>query len=166
MSKKRTIIDFFREGISDALGISPENITDEKIIESIKTIKKIENNKKITYIGIVGSRQRTEKAKIKAILFKERFTHGNIIAVSGGADGIDDDVKWACKKLGIPLLTYFPKLNEYKTKGDDIYFERNELIAIISNYIHAFPLNRSGGTMITVNHFIRLEKKDRLTIYD
>ena len=117
------------------------------------------------YISIVGSRQRTEKTKIKGILFKERFIHGNIIAVSGGADGIDDDVRWACKQLGIPLLTYFPKLDEYNVKGDDIYFERNELIAIISNYMHAFPLNR-GGTTNTINHFISLGKKERLTIYD
>lgn len=121
---------------------------------------------KYIYIGIVGSRERTEKTKIKAILSKERFIHGNIIAVSGGADGIDDDVEWACRKLGIPLLTFFPKLDEYKIKRNDIYFERNELIAIISNYMHAFPLNRSGGTMNTINHFIRLGKEERLTIID
>ena len=166
MSKKRTIIDFFREGISDALCINPEELSDEKIIESIKTIRKVKDNKKITYIGIVGSRERTEKTKIKTILFKERFVHGNIIAVSGGADGIDDDVEWACRKLGIPLLTFFPKLYEYEIKGNDIYFERNELIAIISNYMYAFPLNQSGGTISTMNHFIRLGKEERLTIID
>ena len=121
---------------------------------------------KYIYIGIVGSRQRTEKAKIRAILFKERFTHGNIIAVSGGASGIDNDVRWACRALGIPLLTFFPKLDEYPKKGDDIYFERNELIAIISNYMYGFPLDRSGGTMSTINHFIRLGKEERLTIID
>ena len=121
---------------------------------------------KYIYIGIVGSTKRTEKAKIKSILSKERFIHGNIIAVSGGAKGIDNDVEWACRALGIPLLTFFPKLNEYEKKGDNIYFERNELIAIISNYMYAFPLNQRGGTMNTVRAFRKLGKEDNLKIID
>ncbi|KKL64502.1 hypothetical protein LCGC14_2164310, partial [marine sediment metagenome] len=48
--------------------------------------------KEIIYIGIVGSRLRTAKSKIKKILFEKREKHGKIIAVSGGANGIDDDV--------------------------------------------------------------------------
>ena len=123
-------------------------------------------NIKVVYIGIVGSRQRTEKTKIKTILFKERFTHGNIIAVSGDADGIDNDVRWGCRALGIPLLTFFPKRHEYPIKGDKIFFERNELVAIISNFMYAFPWGKSGGTINTINHFIRLGKEERLTIID
>ena len=122
------------------------------------------------YIGIVGSTIRNEKTKIIKILSSEKSKHKDIIAVTGGAIGIDENVRIACKKLGIPLLTYFPKLVEYETKEDDIYFERNELIAIKSNYLHAFPIRysfgRVGGTMNTVNHFIRLGKEKRLIIYD
>ena len=122
--------------------------------------------KEIIYIGIVGSRHRTAKSKIRKILFEERKKHGKIIAVSGGADGIDDDVQWACRTLGIPLLTYYPNKDEYTTKKDDIYSERNEFIAIKSDYMYGFPLNRHGGTMNTIGHFIRLGKSERLTIID
>ena len=68
--------------------------------------------------------------------------------------------------LGIPILIYFPNLQEYATKRNDIYFERNELIAKTSDYLYAFPLNRTGGTMNTVGHFIRLGKEHRLTIIE
>ena len=109
---------------------------------------------KTIYIGIVGSTIRNEKLKIIEILSSERSKHGDIIAITGGAIGIDEDVRKTCKMLGIPLLTYFPKLDEYPIKGDDIYFERNEYIAIKSNYLHAFPIRysfgRVGGTMNTV----------------
>ena len=42
------------------------------------------------YIGIVGSRKRSEKVEIKRILSSERKKHGDITVVSGGADGIGD----------------------------------------------------------------------------
>ncbi len=122
--------------------------------------------KSVIYIGIVGSRLRTEKIKIRKILFEKREKHRNIIAVSGGANGIDDDVQWACRTLGIPILIYYPNKDEYKIKGDDIFFERNELIAIKSDYLYGFPLYKRGGTMNTIGHFIRLGKKERLSIID
>lgn len=121
----------------------------------------------VIYIGIVGSGLRTERTKILEILRNERKKHKNIIVVSGGAKGIDSVAYWACKILGIPILIYFPNLEEYATKRNDIYFERNELIAKTSDYLYAFPQSRSGGgTMNTVGHFIRLGKEKRLTIYD
>ena len=117
------------------------------------------------YIGIVGSTLRNERLKIIEILSSERSKHKVITAVTGGAVGIDEDVRKACKVLGIPLLTYFPKLDEYPIKGDDIYFERNESVAIKSNYMHAFPLGKRCGTTNTINHFIRLGKEKKLKIY-
>ncbi len=122
--------------------------------------------KEVIYIGIVGSRLRTEKAKIRKILFTERLTHGNIVAVSGGANGIDGDVQWGCRALGIPILIYYPNKDEYEIKGDDIYFERNKLIAIKSDYLYAFPLYRKGGAMNTIKFFRELGKKERLKIID
>jgi predicted Rossmann fold nucleotide-binding protein DprA/Smf involved in DNA uptake len=118
------------------------------------------------YIGIIGSRRRSEKRKIKLILIKERIKHGEITVVSGGAGGIDDDAQWACKELGLRILIIYPNKAEYKIKGNDIYSERNEVVAEISDYMHSFPLHRSGGTMNTIAHFIRLGKRDKLKIYD
>lgn len=121
---------------------------------------------KTIYIGIVGSTLRSEKEKIKEIIIKERLKHDEITIVSGGAIGIDDDAQDACKQLGIPILIIYPKLEEYIFKGDNIYFERNKCIAIKSTYLYAFPHGERCGTMNTVNHFIRLGKKERLTIID
>ena len=120
----------------------------------------------MTHIGIVGSRKRTEQNKIMDIIISEKKKHGDVTIVSGGAEGIDSDVYWACKELGIPILIYFPKLNEYSAKRNDIYFARNWLIANKSEWLHAFPLNRKGGTMNTVTHFKNFGKENRLIIYD
>lgn len=40
---KKGIIDTFREGISDVTGRPPEEISDEEIIKSIGSIKRLEN---------------------------------------------------------------------------------------------------------------------------
>ena len=100
------------------------------------------------------------------IIISEKKKHGNITVVTGGAEGIDDDTRWACKQLGIPLLTYFPNIGEYSEKGNDIYFARNWLIANISTWLYAFPLNRKGGTMNTVKHFKNFGKENCLKIID
>lgn len=118
------------------------------------------------YIGIVGSRERTEKNKIMDIIISEKKKYRDITVVSGGAEGIDDDARWACKQLGIPLLTFFPNLSEYDVKGNNIYSARNWSIAEISTWLYAFPLNRKGGTMNTVGHFKNFGKENCLKIID
>ena len=120
------------------------------------------------YIGIVGSRKRSAKEKIKKILedYIEFYNRKEITVVSGGADGIDNDAQWACKKLGLKILIIYPNRNDYKYKGNTIFFERNEEIAEISEYMITFPLNRKGGTMNTIKHFINLGKRNRLVIID
>lgn len=129
----------------------------------MKSIFKI---KKMIYIGIVGARQRTEFDHIRLILIDAEKRYHDITVVSGGARGIDSDAYDVCKVLGIPILVIFPKLHEYHEKGNDIYFERNELIAKKVQELYAFPLARKGGTMNTVNHFIRLKGQDHLAIID
>ena len=91
-----------------------------------------------------------------------------ICVVSGGAEGIDTDAKFVAKELGIPIIEFKPNKAEYSIKGNDIYFERNKLIAEKSNLLFAFPLNRSGGTMNTIKHFRNIHGKytDRLRIFD
>jgi len=118
------------------------------------------------YIGIVGSRHRDELIRIHALIIKKENEYGEITIVSGGATGIDDNAYDMCMKLGVPILVIPPKRYEYHIKGNDIFFERNKLIAIKSNELHAYPQNRRGGTMNTVRHFRELGKKDKLFIYD
>ena len=118
------------------------------------------------YIGIVGSRLRKEIGKIHEVIIKAENKYKDITVVSGGAEGIDSNAYDVCMSLGVPILVIPPKRHEYHFKGNDIYFERNELIAIKSNELHAFPMSGKGGTMNTVKHFIKLGKEDKLFIYD
>ena len=65
-------------------------------------------------------------------------------------------------------MIIYPNKSEYKTKGNDIYYERNKKIAEISDYLFGFPLNRSGGTMNTIKFFKAKNnfKLGNLTIID
>lgn len=135
---------------------------------------------KMIYIGIVGSRKRNELERILRIVRDAVSTYGEVTVVSGGAIGIDDNAKVIAHILDVPIIEYLPKHDEYndiydecddtilifKGKGNDIYFERNKLIAVKSDELHAFPLNQRGGTMNTIKHFRNLGKEDKLFIYD
>jgi len=118
------------------------------------------------YIGIVGSRERSEKEEIEKIIVDAMKKYGAITLVSGGADGIDKEAEAEAKFKRVSRIIYEPIFSEYKIKGTDIYFERNKKIAKISNELHAFPLDRMGGTMNTIKHFKQAGKTDRLFIYD
>ena len=115
------------------------------------------------YVGIVGSRNRSEAKYISLILnhLKEKYI---ITLVSGGAKGIDSEAERIAKSLGIPTIIYRPNMSEYKIKRNAIYYERNKLIAEKCDYLFAFPLNNKGGTMNTVEHFIELGKHKQLFI--
>jgi len=115
------------------------------------------------YIGIVGSRNRSEIKHITYVLnyFKEKM---DITLVSGGAKGIDTEAEKIAKSLYIPTFILKPNMSEYKIKGNSIYFERNKLIAEKSDWLFAYPLNMKGGTMNTVKHFRELGKSDNLYI--
>ena len=126
----------------------------------------------VIYIGIVGSRKRSEKPQIREILkhflLFANDTDREICVVSGGAEGIDTDAVFVAKELGIPIIEFKPNRAEYSIKGNKIYFERNKLIAEKSNLLFAFPLNRKGGTMNTVRYFTAIHGKDtkKLRIID
>ena len=113
------------------------------------------------YIGIVGSRHRSEKKLIRSILnrFNEKM---EIVLVSGGAKGIDTEAEQIAKQMNIPTLIYKPE-GSYRTKGNNVYFERNQRIADKCDYLFAFPLDRKGGTMNTVHKF---KDKKHLLIID
>ena len=120
------------------------------------------------YIGIVGSRKRNSNkdyqlVKQHILLFKREFP---ITLVSGGAKGIDSIAKKIANELNIPIIEFLPNKSEYTYKGNGIYFERNKQIAETSDYLLAYPINNSGGTMNTVKFFIKLGKKENLRIFN
>jgi len=117
------------------------------------------------YIGIVGSRNRSEKKHITLILTRLSEEY-SITVVSGGAKGIDTEAEKVAKSLNIPTLIYKPNMENYPLIRNEVYFERNKLIATKSEYLFAFPLDRKGGTMNTIEHFIALGKEDKLFICD
>jgi len=123
------------------------------------------------YIGMVGSRERDSEedymlVRRHIIEYKVKFI--SITIVSGGADGIDSIARRVADDLGIPIIEHLPKYEEYSEKGNDIYSDRNKLIAIDSKYLNAYHINMSGGTMNTVRQFKELGKNivDKLRIYN
>lgn len=124
-------------------------------------------NEDIIFVGVVGSTKRNEKKKIKELLIKkkEKYKSKMIIVVSGGAKGIDTDTEIVCKQIGIPYLIFPPILEEYNSKGRNIYFERNYKIAEISNDMIAFPLGYNDGTKNTIRYFKELGKEKNLEIF-
>ena len=63
-------------------------------------------------------------------------------------------------------MIFKPKYDEYRIKGNNIYFERNKLIAQQSTFLFAFPLNNSGGTLDTINWWKKLNKDKNKLIVD
>lgn len=123
----------------------------------------------MTSVGIVGSRKRFERERIKALLTNLKEQYGaSLTIVSGGAVGIDTTARNVSKELGIKFEEYLPNMEGARSYWDAVrrYYERNELIAEHSDYLYAFPINRKGGTMNTVKHFIKCYGEDRLTIID
>ena len=114
-------------------------------------------------LGIVGSRQRGGIDDYRIICSFIRRLKPNVI-VSGGAKGIDTTAEKAAYEFGIKTEIYLPKLAEYPTKGNYVYFERNRLIAKASDILLAFPGNRVSGTDNTIRWFKELKPKNRLII--
>ena len=114
-------------------------------------------------LGIVGSRQRGTLDDYRIICSFIRRLKPNVI-ISGGAKGIDTTAEKAAYEFGIKTEIYLPKLAEYPTKGNYVYYERNRLIAKASDILLAFPANKISGTDNTIKWFRELKPKNRLII--
>ena len=130
---------------------------------------------KINKIAIVGSRKYDDKSKIKNFVFrlKEKFGDGVEIISGGQKYGADGHAKkfaleFDMKYIEFPpehypynqhcILERFNYSKEYKVSN---YFKRNRQIVEYSDYIVAFIPQGidSAGTMNTINHAKKLEKK-------
>lgn len=129
-------------------------------------------------IGIVGSRQYTNKERVSHIIdmaIKE-FGHENLTIVSGGARGADTLGKNVALEKQLTYEEYNPaheNHNEYsvlperffnKPYNPGNYFERNSLIAESVDYLIAFVPEgvKSNGTMDTVRKVKKLGKPVRI----
>ena len=132
-------------------------------------------------VGIVGSRQYTDRIKIKNFIFKLKEQYGSdngfsegIVIVSGGCRfGADKYAKKYALELDVNYEEYPPFHDSYnlycvlperlygKTYHVSNYFARNKLIAKNSDMVVGFIPEgvRSNGTMSTINYAKRFNKK-------
>ena len=125
-------------------------------------------------IGIVGSRNYTDKKKVKDLLFEIKEKYGNEVEiVSGGQkEGADGYAKkfaleFYMKYVEFPPTHYYwimhcklPATKYNKPYNVTNYFKRNKQIAEYSDIIVAFiPKGvNSRGTMNTIHHAEKLKK--------
>lgn len=126
---------------------------------------------KYLYIGFVGSRKlHSERVHRKIAEYLDwainSYGKKDITIVSGGARGIDTITINMAKKRRIRTLVYLPKYDEYRTKYNKIYFERNQRIVDRCTILIAFPYNYSKGTMNTVKLFKAKRGGGNLHIYN
>lgn len=121
-------------------------------------------NKSMTmfYLGIVGGRTRHDRDLVCSIIcsYKAIYKY-ELVVVSGGADGIDEDAKTCAYALNVKYKGFDPDWERfpYKTFRSKAYFMRNTDIANLSNVVYALPSSSSTGTYDTVEKVKRLKKK-------
>jgi predicted Rossmann fold nucleotide-binding protein DprA/Smf involved in DNA uptake len=107
--------------------------------------------------GVVGNREGwTEEYIIKKLM--EQFIDSSDTIVSGGAEGVDTYAQSYAKLMGCKMVILYPDPN---LPSPQRYFERNNLIAEISDTIIAFDKGSSSGsgTLNTINTAKKLSKK-------
>jgi len=101
-------------------------------------------------IGIVGSRDRTDKQSVVKVV--EALPKTDTI-VSGGCQGVDTWAEETAKRLGMKTSIFKPDLKDITSRTDMInrYYQRNKKIVENSDLIIAFPnTKRKGGTENTI----------------
>jgi len=113
----------------------------------------------VTYIGIVGSRRRTDKHNVIKLVDS---LPKNSVVVSGGCRGVDTWAELRAKQRGLRTLIFKPDLSNCKESYEIAkeFYERNKQIVEHSDVIIAFvSKNRSGGTENTLKWAKKLGKK-------
>ncbi len=131
----------------------------------------------LKYIGIVGAREASPWAlewmehEIAPVLKKL-----NIGIVSGGARGVDQKAHWLAIRAGVPTLIVLPSglknkypktiitleknhnvgfLSEYEPDDEMkkyYFYDRNRIIAALSQWVLIVQAHRKSGTMITAQY--------------
>ena len=114
---------------------------------------------KTIYVGIVGSRQRTDKHNVIKLVDS---LPQNSVVVSGGCRGVDTWALVRAKQRGLHTIVCKPDLTNAKENYEIAkkFYERNKKIVQHSNIIIAFVApNRKGGTENTIKWAKKMGKR-------
>jgi len=101
-------------------------------------------------VGIVGSRRRTDRESVIAVV---NDLPDSTIIISGGCIGVDTWAVEAARARGLKYIVHWPKLKDgmKRVEYTKAYYARNELIAIDSDVVVAFVApDRKGGAENTI----------------
>ncbi len=109
-------------------------------------------------LGIVGSRRRCFPEDGELLLKRIVELRPSMLISGGCSIGADRFAEQFAQKLGIPIMIYYPKLNEVKTYTQEeirkAMYARNKQIAYESDYLIALVApDRKGGTENTIEYF-------------
>ncbi len=111
-------------------------------------------------IGIIGARCRNSESDFEKtmVAFKKIYKKGDVICSGGCPKGGDRFAEIIAKKLGIPIIIYYP---DWNGQGKSAGFIRNAYIAKASDILIACVVDdRKGGTEDTINKFKSLKTLD------
>lgn len=107
-------------------------------------------------IGVVGNRYGWSYEDVKRELDKLNIKHLDIL-ISGGATGVDSYAQRYAKENGIMFFIAYPNPNR---PVPNKYFERNDIIADLSNILVAFQKDKKhSGTQYTINKAKKMKKE-------
>ena len=101
-------------------------------------------------IGIVGSRRRTDRETVEAVI--SGLPSGTVV-ITGGASGPDRWAEQAARARGFEVVLHMPDLAGIRTRWQtaDRYYARNQRIVDDAEMIIAFVApDRTGGTEDTI----------------
>lgn len=108
-------------------------------------------------IGIIGSRKRTDKQSITALV---KTLDRKDIVISGGCAGPDTWAEESARTAGLDVKIFLPDLPPKGSPRHEFtkaFYTRNRLIAENSDILHAFVSpERKGGTEYTIKYAQKL----------
>lgn len=111
-------------------------------------------------VGIVGSRRFPHQEIVEK--FVDTLSKDDVV-VSGGAKGPDSWSEKRAKVKGLKTLIFRPKIMS-NHRGDRLaviesYYQRNKEIAENSDIVHAFVVDKKGGTWNTIKWALKFGKQ-------
>ncbi len=105
-------------------------------------------------LAIVGGRTIRNYQAFKSAVDQWIYDHREEVTVttivSGGAHGVDTLAAHYATENGLKLVTFLPEYDKYPGRYAPLV--RNKQIVVYSDYILAFPGNKSRGTYHTIKY--------------
>jgi hypothetical protein len=109
-------------------------------------------------VGVVGSRRRTDRETIEAVM--AALAPGTVV-ITGGARGPDRWAEQAARTRGLEVIVHTPDLDGVRVRWQaaERFYARNQRIVEASDMLIAFvALDRTGGTEDTIRRAKRAGK--------